>query len=88
MVASRAANLSLYRQLMRTAKNFQNYNFRDYAVRYVRDDFRRDATLTDAQAIDEAYNRGLEQLAMLHRQTTISQLYPMEKHAMEQDDDK
>tara|TARA_B110001452_G_scaffold197846_1_gene167785 strand:+ start:45 stop:251 length:207 start_codon:yes stop_codon:yes gene_type:complete len=37
---SRAANVGLYRQLLRAAQTFSQYNFRDYASRYVRDDFR------------------------------------------------
>ena len=32
--------ISLYRDLMRAAKEMNNYNFRNYAVRHVRDDFR------------------------------------------------
>ena len=42
---SRQATLTLYRQLLRAAKGFSNYNFRDYAVRHVRDDVRAAASL-------------------------------------------
>ena len=42
---SRLANLGLYRQLMRAATGFSNYNFRNYAVRLVREDFRAAAAL-------------------------------------------
>ena len=79
----RSASLSLYRQLLRAGQKFTNYNFRDYALRYVRDDFRRDSSLVDAQAIDAAYRRGVMQLEMLRRQSTISSLFPQGKHAME-----
>lgn len=83
MSPSRSASLTLFRQLLRAGQNFTNYNFRDYACRYVRDDFRRDASLTDAHAVDAAYRRGRQQLDMLTRQATISKLFPQEKHAME-----
>ena len=83
MAVSRSASLSLYRDLLRAARSFANYNFRDYAVRYVRDDFRRDSRLTDADAVAEAFARGRLQLKSLKRQSLVSQLYPDEKHSME-----
>ena len=78
-----AASLSLYRQLLRAARGFANYNFRDYAVRYVRDDFRAGSTLTDAEEIAKAFAKGQQQLKKLKRQSLVSQLYPDAKHSME-----
>ena len=43
---TRTANVGLYRKLLRAAQEFGQYNTRDYAVRYVRDDFRAAAVLT------------------------------------------
>ena len=43
---TRAANVELYRKLLKAAQNFEPYNIRDYAVRYVRDDFRAAAVLS------------------------------------------
>mgnify|MGYP001469850859 CR=1 FL=1 len=43
---TRAANVGLYRKLLKAAQNFEPYNIRDYAVRYVRDDFRAAAVLS------------------------------------------
>ena len=77
------AGLPLYRQLLRAARGFTNYNFREHALRCVREDFRRGAALTDAEEIAAAQRRGGEQLRMLKRQSMVSQLFPQEKHAME-----
>lgn len=38
--------MGLYRKLFRAANTFASYNTRDYAVRYVRDDFRAAAALS------------------------------------------
>lgn len=43
---TRVANVGLYRKLFRAANTFASYNTRDYAVRYVRDDFRAAAALS------------------------------------------
>ena len=43
---TRTANVGLYRKLLRAAQTFEAYNTRDYAVRYVRDDFRAAAMLS------------------------------------------
>ena len=43
---TRAANVGLYRKLLKAAQNFEPYNIRDYAVRYVRDDYRAAAVLS------------------------------------------
>ena len=79
---SRSANIALYRDLLRAGKAFSNYNFREYALRLVREDFRTGSRLAGADA-DAAYRRGRTQLDMMRRQSTVSQLFPQEKHSME-----
>eukprot|EP00967_Tisochrysis_lutea_P080031 scaffold109702_cov31-Tisochrysis_lutea.AAC.2 len=65
----------LYRQLMRAAKGFSNYNFREYALRHVRDDFRQAAALRGEEA-ERAMAKGREELVSLRRMAAVSQLYP------------
>lgn len=77
-----SASRSLYRGLLRAGKGFTNYNFRDYALRLVREDMRTGSQLSGAEA-EAAYRRGRTQLDMLRRQSTVSQLFPQEKHSME-----
>lgn len=45
MYMSRTATIALYRQLIRASKGFANYNVREYAIRYVRDEFRAASAL-------------------------------------------
>ncbi|KAL3892965.1 MAG: hypothetical protein SGPRY_014607, partial [Prymnesium sp.] len=76
--------ISLYRQLLRAGGEFSNYNFRQYALRVAREDFRKGAAVTEPRAAQKLYESGLEQLAMLRRQATMSRLFPLKKHAMEE----
>ncbi len=76
-------SLALYRQLLRASQRFTNYNFREYSLRRVRDDFRSSSQLAPADA-RRAYDYGVKELESLRRQVLVSELYPQtEKHAME-----
>ena len=76
-------SLALYRQLLRASQRFTNYNFREYSLRRVRDDFRSSRQLAPADA-RRAYDYGVKELESLRRQVLVSELYPQtEKHAME-----
>ena len=83
MSVSPAASVALYRDLLRAAKGFTNYNFREYACRRVRESMRENVSLSDGAAIHRAYAEGRVQLDMLRRQATVSALFPQERHAME-----
>ena len=83
MASSRAPVLALYRSLLRASSGFTNYNFRAYALRSVRDRFRANVGLSDAEAVAAALHDGRQQLELVKRQTVISQLFPQEAHAME-----
>jgi LYR motif-containing protein 4 len=75
--------LRLYRNLLRAANGFTNYNFRTYAQRLVREEFRESTKLEEPTAT-ESYQRGLQELLMVRRQASVSQLFAQpEKHAME-----
>ena len=76
------SSLSLCRQLLRTANGFTNYNFREYALRIIREDFKSKRALSGVEAV-EARAEGFKQLQALERQVTVSKLFPQEKHAME-----
>jgi hypothetical protein len=81
-MASRVQSLTLYRNLLRSAQRFSNYNFREYAFRLTRDDFRSSQQATGADA-ERAYQRGTEQLESLKRMVVVSEMYPQGKHAMD-----
>ena len=64
----------LYRQLLKTALRLQDYNFRSYFHRRIREEFRRgEFPLSEASSY----------LALLQRQATLQSLYPREKSVLE-----
>jgi len=80
---SRSAILSLYRNLLRTGGQFNQYGFREYALRRTRDAFREHMNETDPQRIEELVQRGLRELQVMKRQTAIGQLYHIDKLVVE-----
>mmetsp|Transcript_6151 Transcript_6151/g.7557 ORF Transcript_6151/g.7557 Transcript_6151/m.7557 type:complete len:89 (+) Transcript_6151:1671-1937(+) len=75
--------LGLYKQLLEKAYKFDNYNFREFAKRKIVDSFKANKSLKDDEAIKSFYNEGINQLAMLQRQTTISQMFTFDKLVVE-----
>lgn len=75
--------LGLYKQLLEKAYKFDNYNFREFAKRKIVDSFKANKSLKDDEAIKSLYNEGINQLAMLQRQTTISQMFTFDKLVVE-----
>lgn len=76
-------SLKLYRQMLRAGKQFQSYNFRDYAVRSVKTRFRENVGLTDAKDIAAALTDGRQNLEVIKRQVIVSQLFPQSDHCMD-----
>ena len=73
---------SLFRTMLREAAQVDQYNFRNYAIRRVREDFRRNAALAGADA-DAALQEGKEALEVLRRQRIVGQLYPAAQSVMD-----
>ncbi|CCI10364.1 unnamed protein product [Albugo candida] len=67
--------LRLYRAMLRDAASFQEYNFRAYAKRRVKEEFRKNKTLS-AEEQKKAITFGKQQAEVLHRQSVISRMYP------------
>mmetsp|Transcript_72903 Transcript_72903/g.122183 ORF Transcript_72903/g.122183 Transcript_72903/m.122183 type:complete len:98 (+) Transcript_72903:18-311(+) len=67
--------LRLYRVLLKTGRQFVDYNYRQYTLRCVKEDFRQNAACEDPAKVRELYDYGLAQLAMLKRQTAINRMY-------------
>lgn len=74
---SSRAVVQLYRQLLRNASRFANYNFREHAKRRIKYEFRQSKGLTPADA-EAKYVWGLDQANIVRRQAVVSQLYPQE----------
>jgi len=81
---SRGEILYLYRSLLRTARQFCDYNIREYTKRRTIDAFRQNQNLTDSLAISAAYSDGKTQLDVAKRQAVVYSLYaPTIKSVME-----
>ena len=72
---SRAEVLSLFRSLLRTAREFSDYNIREYTKRRAADAFRQNRTLSDPAAAAAAFSDGKSQLEVARRQAVVYRLY-------------
>ncbi|XP_071723290.1 uncharacterized protein [Rutidosis leptorrhynchoides] len=84
MAATRSEVLSLFRSLLRTARQFSDYNIREYAKRRTVDGFRANRSLTDPNSVQAAFAEGKNQLEIAKRQALVYSLYtPKVKSVME-----
>lgn len=56
---------SLYRNLLRTSRQFAAYNFREYAKRRTRDAFQESKAVKDERQVQELMQKGLKELQTL-----------------------
>ncbi|CAK9439921.1 uncharacterized protein LODBEIA_P40210 [Lodderomyces beijingensis] len=82
-MVDRSQILKLYKNLLQKAHGFDNYNFREYAKRRTVDMFKQHKSLTNPDEIAKFYNEGIDNLALLTRQTAISQMYTFDKLVVE-----
>ncbi|KAI3454830.1 hypothetical protein Pfo_011493 [Paulownia fortunei] len=81
---TRSEVLSLFRSLMRTAREFTDYNVREYAKRRTVDAFRHNRLLSDAAEAATAFAYGKSQLGVAKRQALVYSLYsPSVKSVMD-----
>jgi hypothetical protein len=76
-------SLRLYRTLLQSSKQFKDYNLRSYSLRRCRLGFEQARTETDPAAIETLLQHGREQLKVIQRQATISNMYASEQSVME-----
>ncbi|KAF3988258.1 hypothetical protein FT663_03464 [Candidozyma haemuli var. vulneris] len=75
--------LGLYKKMLERAYKFDNYNFREHAKRRIHDAFKENKNLTKEEEITSFYNEAINELAMLERQSTISQMFTLDKLVVE-----
>lgn len=85
---SRAQVLALYKQFIKNANGFNNYNYREYFLRKARTTFRKNRALEDPATISAAWDTALKDLGVLKRQSVISQMYTFDKQVVEPLDPK
>nr|XP_006817011.1 PREDICTED: LYR motif-containing protein 4-like [Saccoglossus kowalevskii] len=69
--------------MLRESSKFTGYNFRNYAIRRIRDSFKENKSITNPEQISGLINKAEENLAVIRRQTVISQLYAEPKLIIE-----
>jgi hypothetical protein len=82
-MSSSSQALHLYRRLIRTGHQYNNYYFSNYVIRRTREEFQRNRT-ADATRVPDLLAQGAASLAIARRQATISKLYPRETLVIEQ----
>jgi len=74
-MASRPQTLALYKTMMRESSKFTDFNFRSYFQRRVRDGFKESMSLSEGPQIQEQLQIAQQNLQMIRRQATLSQLF-------------
>lgn len=75
--------LLLYKSILSKANKFDNYNFREYFKRKAQHDFRENRNVVDEQEVTRFYNDAIDTLAVLSRQSAVSQMFTFEKLVVE-----
>ncbi|KAA8497624.1 Tropinone reductase-like [Porphyridium purpureum] len=66
------AVLRLYRELLKQGRGFADYNFREYSLRRVREEFRANKSISDPEVVQQKLAFAQEQLQIVTRQSTLS----------------
>lgn len=80
---SRNVVLGLYRDLLKTASTWENYNFREYIKRRVKEDFAAHKHETDPTRLQAFVAAARENLSIVKRQGTIQNMYNQDKLVLE-----
>ncbi|KAI3717738.1 hypothetical protein L1987_69531 [Smallanthus sonchifolius] len=72
---SRTEIFSLFRSILRSARQFPDYNIREYTKRRTIDSFRDNKTLSDPASIAAAFSDGKSQLEVAKREAVVYSLY-------------
>ncbi|ODV83064.1 hypothetical protein CANARDRAFT_30290, partial [[Candida] arabinofermentans NRRL YB-2248] len=78
--------MSLYKQFMKYSNNFENYNFREYFIRKTKSNFKKLDELKGDNT--EMIKQFQNDLAILKRQSSISQMYHFDKLVVEKLNDE
>ncbi|XP_053626281.1 protein bcn92 isoform X2 [Cherax quadricarinatus] len=67
--------LALYKTLLRESQKFPSYNYREYALRRIRDGFKAAKSITNEEDRQREIQIAKESLEVIKRQVVIGQLY-------------
>ncbi|VDK71441.1 unnamed protein product [Litomosoides sigmodontis] len=74
--------VSLYKQLLRSASQFPQYNYREFFKRRIREHFKAAVKNNDISQV-EFHSKCQELLQVIRRQSTLYQSYPTPKLVVE-----
>ncbi|KXJ23180.1 LYR motif-containing protein 4 [Exaiptasia diaphana] len=83
MATVRSKVLNLYRQVLREGLKFSSYNYREYAIRKAKDEFRAHKNITDSEHIKQLIQQAEQNLHIIRRQTLLNNMYRHEKLVIE-----
>lgn len=75
MSGTRLKVLSLYKNLIRESRKFNSYNYRMYAIRKTRDEFRSNQKVSDPSVIEQLIKKAEDNLELIKRQVLIGHMY-------------
>ncbi|KAG7160191.1 LYR motif-containing protein 4-like [Homarus americanus] len=67
--------LALYKSLLRESQKFLAYNYREYALRRIRDGFKATRNVTEEATLQRELQHARESLEVIKRQVALGQLY-------------
>ncbi|XP_050510963.1 LYR motif-containing protein 4 [Diabrotica virgifera virgifera] len=79
---SRLEVLKLYKTMLKESRKIPSYNFREYALRRVRDAFKENKSISNNQ-IGVLIEKAEKNLETIKRQAIIGQLYATDKLVIE-----
>ncbi|CAH1101728.1 unnamed protein product [Psylliodes chrysocephalus] len=82
-MASKTKTLQLYRTMLRESSKIPSYNFREYAIRKIRDTFKQNKQCTESTVIQNQLKEAQRNLEIIKRQAIVGQLYSTEKLVIE-----
>ncbi|XP_044745606.1 LYR motif-containing protein 4 [Coccinella septempunctata] len=83
MSPNRIQILSLYKTLLREASKFSSYNFRNYALRRIKDSFKENKNLNNEESIESHLSEARKNLEIIKRQVLIGRMYDTDKLVIE-----
>ncbi len=66
---------SLYKSLLRQAQKYPQYNYREYALRKIKEDFSAAKSISDPQELTKFLEQERQNLEQLKRMTKVQELY-------------
>ncbi|XP_044743735.1 LYR motif-containing protein 4 [Chrysoperla carnea] len=83
MAHSRSKILQLYKNLIKESSKFEAYNYRNYALRRIRDGFKENKNVSDVDQISKLIEKAENNLNIIKRQALLSQVYSTDKLVIE-----